>query len=186
METAALQGDFAHTQKEKKVEYRWSPHPHCSYPAFLFAGWRGQFTEGRDRKEKEAEQRIWLWGKQSAQSLLFLPFCPPAPRLGHNSDDGGYDDDDSQQVIQCFAMCWLKQGTILRALFALDPCNSYDICPMLPLLDHIWKTKAWEALKLAQAHAAGRWRSQALPSLNLEPDTEAPGYVAMVLGSVPT
>lgn len=38
---------------------------------------------------------IWLWDKQSAESLLFVSFSPPTPRLDHNSDDGNYDDDDN-------------------------------------------------------------------------------------------
>ena len=50
------------------------------------------------------------------------------------------------------AMCWLKPGTALRALFAFAPHNSYDIGPTLPLLDYRGEnrgkgsSKAWPSL----------------------------------------
>ena len=55
------------------------------------------YADGLERVGMEigVEQKIGLWGKQSAQSLLFLPFGPAAIRPGHNSDDGGHDDNDS-------------------------------------------------------------------------------------------
>lgn len=92
METAALQGDFAHTQKEKKVAFRGSPAPTAAPQALSVFVERARRARGR--KEKAEEQRVLLWGKQSARSLLFLPFCPLAIRLGHYGDDGVCDNDD--------------------------------------------------------------------------------------------
>lgn len=91
METVALQ-NFAYERKRQ-----WSlddgPTQRCSYLVFLFV--KGASLE-REGKEKEAGYMIWLWDKQSAQSLLFLSFFVlQLPRLDHNSDDGSYDDDDN-------------------------------------------------------------------------------------------
>lgn len=83
-----------HIHKRKR---KWSPDeaatPTAATQPFSMLVTGASLDRGGEARE--AEQRIWLWGEQSAQSLFFLPFCPPAPRLGHNSEDGGYDDNDS-------------------------------------------------------------------------------------------
>lgn len=56
METAALQGDFAQTQKEKESGgLDEAPPPHCGYSGFLCAGGRGQVSKGEERGSGGAE-----------------------------------------------------------------------------------------------------------------------------------
>lgn len=72
---------------------------------------------------------IWLWDKQSAESLLFLSFCPPTPRLDHNMMMAVMMMMRTNRY-SGLAMSWLKSGIVLRALFAFTPCNSYDKGPV--------------------------------------------------------
>lgn len=93
METAALQGDFAQTQKEKESGVWMKPRPPtAATQAFSVLVEGARLARGR--KEEAAEQRALPWGERSPRSLPFLPLCPPAMRLGHNSDGAVCDRDD--------------------------------------------------------------------------------------------
>lgn len=101
-----------HTHKRKS---QWSsPTPTAATQPFSLLV--GGTSLGRGGKEKEAEQRIRLWGKQSAQRLLFLQLP-------------GWITIAMMVVMM---MMIASSNTVLCALFALDSCNSYDIGPVLP------------------------------------------------------
>lgn len=75
----------------RRRKWSWDEAPTLTAAAQPFS----LLAEGTKSERKRKRKKLGWWQKQSAQRLPWLPFCPAAPRLGHNSDDDGSDSDDS-------------------------------------------------------------------------------------------